>query len=209
MEQDVTIELAGGPRLEGRLGLVDDSRGGVVVCHPHPLYGGDMENPVVVRAAEVAREVGLSTLRFNFRGVGRSTGVHGGGEAEQDDLKAARTLLQSSLPPGRPSAVAGYSFGASVAAAVAEADRAVAAVCLIAPPVAMREVSEFDGAGREVLLVAGTRDSYCPVPRLHELAARIGGARVVTVDGADHFFFGKLYPLGEAIRGWAQRWAPD
>jgi fermentation-respiration switch protein FrsA (DUF1100 family) len=73
----------------------------------------------------------------------------------------------------------------------------------------MREVSEFDGAGREVLLVAGTRDSYCPVPRLHELAARIGGARVVTVDGADHFFFGKLYPLGEAIRGWAQRWAPD
>jgi alpha/beta superfamily hydrolase len=209
MEQDVTIGVAGGPGLEARLGVVEHASGGLVVCHPHPLYGGDMENPVVVRATEVARETGLSTLRFNFRGVGRSTGVHGGGEAEQQDVSAALELLQSELPADRPMGLGGYSFGAWVAARVTATNTRVAALCLIAPPVAMLEFGTLEGNRREILLVAGTRDAYCPIPSLEALASRTPGARVITIEGADHFFFGKLYPLGEAIRAWAKRWAAE
>ena len=207
MEQDVDLEVSDGPRLEGRLGLHEAARGGLVVCHPHPLYGGDMENPVVVRAAEVAREVGLSTLRFNFRGVGRSTGVHAKGDGEQDDLRAALTTLRSHLLPGRPLGLAGYSFGAWVAARVVGSGSAGEALCLIAPPLAMLDFGALDGAGKNILLVAGTRDPYCPVQNLEALAGRLPAARLLTVDGADHFFFGKLFPLGEAIRGWARDWA--
>ena len=207
MEQAISLEVSDGLRLEGRLGLHESARGGLVVCHPHPLYGGDMGNPVVVRAGEVARETGLSTIRFNFRGVGRSTGVHTEGDGEQDDLRTALAMLHSHLPPGRPLGVAGYSFGAWIAARVMGSGSAGGALCLIAPPLAMLDFGAVDGPGEHILLVAGTRDPYCPVPNLEELAGRLPGAQLLTVEGADHFFFGKLFPLGEAIRGWARGWA--
>ena len=195
-----------GPTLEGLLGLVEDPRGGLVVCHPHPLYGGDMENPVVVRAVEVASEVGLATLRFNFRGVGGSTGTHGQGHAEQDDVTTALATLRSRLPEGRPLGLAGYSFGALVAARVAACRSRPAGLCLIAPPLAMADFGFFDGHDMKVLLVAGTRDPYCPIEDLEALAGRAPSAQRTAIDGADHFFFGKLFPLGEAIRGWTRRW---
>lgn len=187
--------------------MIENARGGLVVCHPHPLYGGDMDNPVVVRAAEVGSETGLSTLRFNFRGVGRSTGLHAQGEGEQDDLKAALAMLQSRLPQGRPLGLVGYSFGAWIAARVAGPALTLASLCLVAPPLGMFDFGPLDGAGMDILLVAGTGDPYCPPPALTALANRIPSARTVTIEGADHFFFGKLFPLGEAIRGWARRWA--
>lgn len=187
--------------------MTEIARGGLVVCHPHPLYGGDMENPVVLRAAEVGRETGLSTLRFNFRGVGHSTGAHAQGEGEQDDLKAALAILQSRLPPGRPLGLAGYSFGAWVAARVARRTLPLAGLCLIAPPLAMFDFGALDGRDMDTLLVAGTRDAYCPTDDLDRLAQRMPAAETVRIEGADHFFFGKLFPLGEAIRSWARRWA--
>src|SRR5262249_35457442 len=133
-EEDVLIEVPGGPQLEGQLGPIEGPRGGLVICHPHPLYGGGMGNPVVARGAAGASGSGLSTLRFNFRGVGRSTGTHGEGDGEQDDLKAAMRMLQSRLPDRIPLGVAGYSFGAGIAARVAGAGVPMAALCLIAPP---------------------------------------------------------------------------
>jgi uncharacterized protein len=207
MEQDVRIEVAGGLELEARLGLIENARGGLVICHPHPLYGGDMENPVVVRVSEVASESGLSTLRFNFRGVGRSTGNHAQGEGEQDDLRAALTMLLSRLPEGRPLAVAGYSFGAWIAARVAASPVPLAALGLIAPPLSMLDFGTFDAADMDVLVVSGTRDPYCPQRDLASLAVQLPAAHIDTVEGADHFFFGKLFPLGETVRHWARRWA--
>jgi uncharacterized protein len=205
MEEEVSIAVPGGPSLEGWVEVCPGGRGGMVVCHPHPLYGGDMDNPVVVRIAEVARDEGLSTLRFNFRGVGRSAGIHGGGDGEREDVAAALALLHSRLPAQSRLGLAGYSFGAWVAA------RAVAtglvALALIAPPLTMLDFDGLHAASGDVLLIAGTRDAYCPVPRLHELASRIPRAQTVIVEGADHFFFGKLFPLGETIREWARRWA--
>jgi alpha/beta superfamily hydrolase len=166
-----------------------------------------MDNPVVVRAAEVAEEEGVGTLRFNFRGVGASTGVHDRGEGEQADLRAALALLNLHLPAGRPLAILGYSFGAWIAALVAGSDSTIAALGLVAPPIATVEFAALPDRNLDILLAAGTRDTYCPASALQAMADRTPGAKAVIVDGADHFFFGKLFPLGEAIRVWARRFA--
>src|SRR5262245_48015227 len=118
-EERVVFEVPSGPTLEGYVAGVAEARAGLVVCHPHPLYGGDMDNPVVIRAAEVAREVGVATLRFNFRGTGASGGVHDRGIGEQDDARAAIATLRARLGPDRPVGLSGYSFGAWVSARVA------------------------------------------------------------------------------------------
>jgi hypothetical protein len=201
-----SVKLSVGPvTLEARLAVPAAVKGGVALCHPHPLYGGDMENPVVVRAAEVCQEAGLATLRFDFRGVGMSTGTFDEGRGEQEDLGAALDHLAGALPPGAPVAAAGYSFGAAVAARVAMR-RPLAGLALIAPALAMPALADlgnlaaFEGP---LLVVAGTADQYCPLDALERLARAVPRATVRTVDGADHFFFGKLYPLGEVVRAWA------
>ena len=165
-----------------------------------------MENPVVIRVAEVCQGAALATVRFNFRGVGGSGGEHDEGHGEQDDLRAAVQHLRTALGP-RSVAVAGYSFGASIAARVALRDGA-AGLALIAPALAIRgldQLGDLDKLDTPILIAAGTNDSYCPAEALATLAARVPRAVVRTIEGADHFFFGKLYPLGEIVGQWAAR----
>ena len=192
--------------LEARLSIPEGARGGVAVCHPHPLYGGDMENPVVVRAVEVCAEAGLATLRFNFRGVGASTGTHDEGRGEADDLSAALAHLAGALGERASIAAAGYSFGSMVTARVA-AGVPLAGVALIAPPLAMRPLPDVETLARfdgPFLVVTGTKDEYCSLAALDTLRASLPRASVRTIDGANHFFFGKLFPLGEAVADWAK-----
>ena len=205
-ERRVTLAAGPGVELDARLAVPARVAGGVALCHPHPLYGGDMENPVVVRAAEVCADAGLATLRFDFRGVGASTGVHDEGRGEQDDLGAALDSLATVIPTGTPLAALGYSFGAAIVARVAMR-RALAGVALVAPALAMPALADLDGLAAvsgHLLFVAGTNDTYCPVAALERLGRAVPKATVRTVDGADHFFLGKLYPLGEIIAGWAR-----
>ncbi|PYN95079.1 MAG: alpha/beta hydrolase [Candidatus Rokuibacteriota bacterium] len=210
IERAETLSTRDGVTLEASIGLPSTAPGGVVICHPHPLYGGDMDNPVVVRVAEVCRELGLATLRFNFRGVGASTGRHGEGRDERHDVVGALTHLASVLPAGVPLVLAGYSFGATVSARVASepSDRPpLAAVALIAPPLAMtgeESFAELAHFGIATLVVAGDHDDYCPLPALHALGRRIPSAEIKIVEGANHFFFGKLYPLGQAVEAWGR-----
>jgi uncharacterized protein len=199
MEEPIVVSVPGGPSLEGRRALVPGPRGGFVLCHPHPLYGGDMDNPVVIRAAEVLQAAGYAALRFNFRGVGASTGSHDKGEGEREDVRAAVATLAGHVPPGRPVGVIGYSFGAWTAArAMRPGD---APLGLIAPPLGMFDFDLLAPPVGRVLVVAGTRDTYCPIEALHRLAQATGAEERI-IEGADHFFFGKLYPLGEAIGAW-------
>ena len=165
-----------------------------------------MDNPVVIRVTEVAETLGIATLRFNFRGVGASTGQHGGGEAEVDDVKAARATLADRLPAGAAIGLAGYSFGAAVTARVAAAAPDLPALALVAPPLGMYVLDFLARAPDPTLLVAGTKDQYCPEDALRQLGQRLG-AEVRVIEGAEHFFFGKLYPLGQAVEGWLRRWA--
>jgi alpha/beta superfamily hydrolase len=162
-----------------------------------------MDNPVVVRAAEVCRDAGLATLRFNFRGVGASGGTHGGGEGEREDVLGALALLQRALGPTAPLGVIGYSFGAWVGGRVACSDDRVKGVALIAPPLAAYDFGFLRGCRKTLLLLAGSQDPYCPRKEFEALAADIPGAGARVIEGADHFFFGTLYPLGEAVAAWA------
>lgn len=204
----MTLDVRSDYRLEARLALPGTPKAGLVVCHPHPLYGGDMDNPVVVRVAEVAQGSGVATLRFNFRGVGASGGVYGGGEGEQDDVAAALAVLAGRLPAESPIGLAGYSFGAWVAARVAAAMPALPALALLAPPLGMYDLDFLGHAPSHTLLVAGSRDQYCPAEALDRLGKRLG-ARAEIVEGAEHFFFGKLFPLGEVVERWVLTWTPQ
>ena len=210
-ERAATLATSDGTALEGRLGLPQAPWGGIVISHPHPLYGGDMDNPVVIRVAEVCADLGLATLRFNFRGVGASTGAHGGGDAERDDVLAALAYLARELPAGGPVVLAGYSFGAVVAAQVVGHGARVAGLALIAPPLSMGGDAPFlplaDGAA-PLLIVVGSQDEYSPRSVLDGLASRLPRARVRVVEGANHFFFGKLFALGEAVADWARELEP-
>jgi len=204
-ERPETIAGASGPTLEGALTLPARARAGVVVCHPHPLYGGDMDSPVVTAAARACAEAGLATLRFNFRGVGDSGGGWDEGRGEQDDVRAALAHLRGLLPAGAPLALAGYSFGAAMSAAVAGAGEPLAGLALIAPPLAMRPwqpPASFAVAG-PILLIAGSADEYCPATALTALGRALPKATITVLDGVDHFFFAGLERLGSAVGGWA------
>lgn len=189
--------------LEGALGLPPEAGHpvpGAVLCHPHPLYGGTMDNAVVLAVAEALTARGLAVLRFNFRGVGGSAGGHEGGEAEAADVGAALEALAS-----RPEVdaarlgVAGYSFGAAMGLRAACVDPRVRAVVLVAPPVAAFPMPEGAFCTVPKLVIAGTRDEYCPGScRETWFEAAAGPKRWVEIAGADHFFGGRAGEVGGA-----------
>ncbi len=206
-EQAFTVTAADGTPLEARLSLPPSPRAGIVVCHPHPLYGGDMDNPVVVRTQEVCAALGYAALRFNFRGTGGSAGTHDGGRAEQGDAEGALDRLRAAIV-GAPLALAGYSFGSVVAARVAARRTDLAGLCLIAPPLAASGEAPFADLAtftRPLLIAGAGADEYCPRPALDGLARRLERAEVRVIEDASHFFFGKIFPLGEIIGTWAKR----
>jgi len=207
-ETPVPLTTADGVTLEALLGAPPAPRGGAVICHPHPLYGGDMDNPVVVRLAEVFSEMALATIRFNFRGTGGSTGAHGAGVDEQHDVEAARARIAGLVDAGCPVVLAGYSFGAAVVGDVATKHPQLSGVVLVAPPLARVDPKRFAGLaglGERLLIVAGSDDEICPRDALAGLREFTPQATVDIVETANHFFFGKLYPLGQAVTAWAHR----
>jgi uncharacterized protein len=179
-----------------------------VVCHPHPLYGGTMHNKVAFRAAEALSELGLATLRFNFRGVNRSEGAFDDGRGEQDDLRSALEFLSDRF--GRqPILVAGFSFGAAMTLRVAPGESAVDAMVAIAPPVRGYDYPELPGCGKPKAVVQGTADDVCPPGELQRaFPGWPGPKRLLLVEGATHFFDRRLGELKAAVTeavSWATR----
>ncbi|HKZ07165.1 MAG TPA: hypothetical protein VJU81_17005 [Methylomirabilota bacterium] len=125
--------------------------------------------------------------------------------AEMDDVRAALAHLAATLSGGATLGVLGYSFGAWVSARVTAADPRP--LCLVAPPLKMLDWSAAVPSRPDLCVLAGTRDSYCPLPELEHFLAKLPGVRHAIIEGADHFFFGKLYPLGEEIGAWCRGWA--
>ena len=164
----------------------------VVVCHPHPRMGGDMTSNVVLAAVEGLVERGIAALRFNFRGSGASEGSHDDGRGERDDVRAALRFAGAldELDAGRVG-LAGYSFGAGMAAAVASDD--LPALALIAMPLSMAggDDSPLTTYGNPLLLMAGDMDEYCEAGALAELAGTLGDhVETQVVEGVDHFWVG-------------------
>ena len=189
--RDVTIPC-GDITLEGLLHLPDGAGPFpcIVVCHPHPQYGGDMYNNVVGALVRAAIDSGFAALRFNFRGTGESEGTHAGGQAEPGDVKAACAFLaeQPEIDSGRV-ALAGYSFGAAMAL-LASADVLPAGLALVSLPTIAGELSP-PGGDFPLLLVSGDRDEYSDTAPLTRLAEATGErARLEVIPGVDHFWQG-------------------
>lgn len=179
-----------GLALEGILYLPESSPSpGVAVCHPHPLYGGDMNNNVVVALCRAAAGRGIAALRFNFRGVGRSEGAFADGVGERADAAAALAhLRQHADVDGDRIGVVGYSFGAAVA--LLAADERLGAVVAVSIPTIASGLSEID-VRCPALLVVGERDAVAPPSRLSGLGQLVGSkAELAVVPEADHFWWG-------------------
>ena len=198
MEEHVTFAV-GTLTLEGLLSLPSQSAQiGAVVCHPHPLYGGEMHNNVVSALVNAFQAAGIATLRFNFRGVGNSEGEHDEGNGEVDDVKAAVTYLLSRQAVSTV-VVAGYSFGSMVGLRAGAEDERVHKLIGVALPIGFRDPSFLHTVKKAKLLISGDHDNYSPVPGLNDLMTKMSDPKaLVIVDGADHFFWGREGNIAEA-----------
>ena len=182
--------------IEGLFSKKDEKKG-VVVTHPHPLYGGDMYNLVVETIVHVYNIKGYSTLKFNFRGVGGSQGTYDNGDGEQKDVLAALSFLGDMGMEQID--LAGYSFGAWVNAHAVQEDVAVKNMVMISPPAGFMDFSTIGPMERLKLVVTGSRDDIAPADVVKQMCSVWNpNARFVVIDGADHFYGGYLNQL-EAV----------
>ena len=163
-----------------------------LVCHPHPLYGGTMHNKVVFKAAQALQVLGMPALRFNFRGVGHSTGTYDEGRGEMDDVRFALEFL-SRRYPSLPVILGGFSFGAYVALRVAAIDDRVQAMIGLGVPARQFEGDYLQGSHKPKLIIQGTKDELAPYPLTAQWFEQVPAPKsLVAVQGADHFFQGRL-----------------
>ena len=195
MEEKISF-ISDGYEIEGCLEKSSLQKG-VVITHPHPLYGGDMHNNVVAAIARAYRQKGYTSLRFNFRGVGSSQGSHVNGIGEQQDVRAAVSYL-ADLSIGQID-LAGYSFGAWVNALSSINEPRLANMIMVSPPVAIIDFGSISDLGSLGLIVTGSRDDIAPPDLIKKsYAGWNAAAQFEVINGADHFYAGYLDKL-EAI----------
>jgi alpha/beta superfamily hydrolase len=198
------FETEDGLTLDGAWSLPDGNPAAVVVlCHPDPTQRGTMNAPLMTSLAAALADSGIAVLRFDFRGVGRSEGVHGGGVAEIADVDAAvRTATDAH--PGLDIGVAGWSFGAVVALRWQAETRSTLRYAGIAPPVWFPDhrgkllPDPTDLAPAERLFVLGDRDQFVTVDDLRAYADEIE-ARLEVLPGSDHFFYFREAVVASAL----------
>jgi len=204
MQEEKIFIPSKGIQLEGLLSVQEafPVKGGLVFCHPHPQYGGDMHNAVVATAVGAAFQEGFTTLRFNFRGVGGSEGSYGEGIGETEDVRAAVEYLISTMKTLDSNfIVGGYSFGARMSLPIAVRDDRIKGVVAVAPPLEMHDFGFLKGYQRKKLIIAGDQDLFCPVPSLEKWYEGLQEPKSLTViKGADHFFFRYVRDLIEPLQ---------
>ena len=177
-----------------------------LVCHPHPPSGGTMHNKVVYHAMKALTSLGIPVLRINFRGTGRSEGVHDFGKGEVSDVHAALTWLHQEF--GTPILFAGFSFGANVGLRACCGDPRVAGIIALGTPMhaAGRDYTYrfLPGCTQPKLFLSGTSDEFASVDSIQALAASAPASTLTWVPQADHFFAGKLDQVRSAILSWTQ-----
>ena len=170
-----------------------------VVCHPHPLYGGTLDNKVVHRVASTLHQLDAAVLRFNFRGVGRSAGRHDQGSGELDDARVALDWL-AKRHPGARRWLAGFSFGAWIAARLAAVEHSVERLILVAPPVRSSSFAVLHTLATPKLVIQGSNDDMAPLSALEEEWPNWAEPReLITIAGANHFFDRQLGELSAAL----------
>lgn len=178
------------------------AKGVGLVCHPHPLGGGTMHNKVVFRAAAGLVDAGLITLRFNFRGVGASTGKHEEIPGGREDVRDALDYLGKEYP-GEPITLAGFSFGSRTGMEVGMGDDKIVRLISLGTPVDKYQDYEFLTAVRKpILFVHGDRDEFGSVENVRKLVEQIPSAELAVFENCGHFFDDHLNELRETISDW-------
>jgi uncharacterized protein len=189
---------AGHGHLEGILRDASSAVAAAVVCHPHPRGGGTMNNNVVYRAAKALVAGGVTALRFNFRGVGASTGSHDDGVGEEDDVRAALDFLRAHAP-GLPIWIAGFSFGARVGLTVGAHSDDVVKLMGIGLALRMFDYGFLASCDKPKAIIQAAEDEY---GGREEIEAAVNGMsepkRLWIVDNATHLFPGQLDPFEHA-----------
>jgi alpha/beta superfamily hydrolase len=194
--ETVPVTTLDGLQLDADLALPDASVASAVVCHPHPLYGGDRFNAVVDALFHTLAGAGVTTLRFDFRGVGDSQGTHGDGVDERLDVAAAIELL-THVRPELPVWLAGYSFGALVALDVVHP--AVHGWFAVAPPLTMAATPRLAAADhRPKHLLVPSHDQFSPPESVEPVVASWATTTVRVVESADHFLHGHTAAVAAA-----------
>ena len=183
---------------------VGDRRGIGLVCHPHPLGGGTMHNKVVFRTAAGLMDAGLTALRFNFSGVGASTGEHNDIAGGREDVRDVLQWLYSEYP-GEDLTLAGFSFGSRTGMEVGVADSRVKRLISIGTPVEKyRDYDFLVSVKKPILFLHGDQDEFCSVESLRSLTDRIPHADVKIFENCGHFFDAHLNQVRETIREWTE-----
>jgi alpha/beta superfamily hydrolase len=206
-QRDLELVTDDGERLEAEVVLPAGATAAVVLAHPHPAQGGSMRSLVTSELFRTVPGAGVAALRFNFRGVEGSSGVHAGGAEEHRDIEAALAAM-ADLAPGLPLVLSGWSFGADVSLTVV--DPRIAAWFLVAPPLRVVPLDLMAAAHdpRPKRLAIGERDPFRPPESARELTADWVDTEVRTIAGADHFFAGTTAKLAELLVTLTRELAP-
>jgi alpha/beta superfamily hydrolase len=178
----------------------DAERPAVVICHPHPLYGGTMNNKVVYWMAQMFRQHGCAVLRFNFRGVDDSAGSWDDGVGEADDARAALDWLHQQQP-GVPLWLAGFSFGCYAGLRAARDDPRVTRLLAVAPAVNHYDFAFMDQDTRPLTVIIGTDDEIVPFADVERWARALPMASFHAIAAAGHFFPDHKQALLAALAG--------
>ena len=196
MEEKI-IFLSDGHEIEALIDKNNSSKG-VVITHPHPLYGGDMHNDVVVTICQAYQKKDYTTLRFNFRGVGSSQGSYSDGVGEQQDVRTAISYLKDMGTTHIE--LAGYSFGAWVNAMTFNKTSQLASMIMVSPPVAFIDFKEISNLECLTLIATGSRDEIAPPHQIDQLKTKWNPqALFEIIEGADHFYWGYLDQLESVL----------
>jgi uncharacterized protein len=167
----------------------------LVVCHPHPVHGGTMDNKVVTTLMRTYRDLGIHVLRFNFRGVGESEGAFDNGVGELNDLLAVITWVRATLPQS-PVLLAGFSFGSAIAAQATYAASHIKHLALIAPPVERYEYAQNNQFPCVLCVIQGDKDERVIAEGVYSWVQQLQGeVRLLCYPDAGHFFHGFLSEL--------------
>lgn len=165
-----------------------DPKGAAVILHPHPLYGGSMDNNVVEALMRAANEAGFAALRFNFRGVGGSTGRHADGVGEVDDVLAAADWIHARVP--EPLVIMGYSFGSLVGSRAAGRLAGLAGGFWVSPPLVLGQLSPWPEGAGQLFMIVGDADEFTDLAGVKSYAKDLGArGRLKIIEGGDHFWW--------------------